>query len=147
MTSLGQPPKIHCFGQSPDRTVTISPAINITPVLMRVAIGLEALRFQEIRPPTRSEFLKKLNFNEQGVPNLMDKMRKVDINITQKNDGNYCLKIPSGRRFYKNPRGFIGEVNTSLNNPTFLNVAISITNRIQRETDELTRQIIKDTFF
>jgi len=114
---------------------------------MRVAIGLEALRFQEIRPPTRSEFLKKLNFNEQGVPNLMDKMRKVDINITQKNDGNYCLKIPSGRRFYKNPRGFIGEVNTSLNNPTFLNVAISITNRIQRETDELTRQIIKDTFF
>jgi len=147
MTSLGQAPKIHCFGQSSDGIAIISPAINITPILMRVAVGLEGLRFQETRPLKRSAFLNQLNFNEQKVPNLMDKMRKMGMDITQKKDGNYCLKIPHGRRFFKNPKEFIGEVNTSLKNPTFLNVAIRITNLVQRDIDELTREITKDTFF
>jgi hypothetical protein len=148
-----QIPKICCYGRSKEGGIIIGPTINMSPILTWAAVRLNSLRFKELWSPKIGAFLQGLEkeLKKPGGPKitgLVESIRNTGITLIPMEDGKFFLKIPPGRPFSKNPEtfeAFIDEVNISLQNPSFLSMAMMIAAQIQKDADDVTAEILRNT--
>lgn len=141
--------KIGCY-RSLTGDIIITPQVNLSPILMRAAIGLEAASFSPgLLQQKRSTFLKGLENRELSsiIKLLHDILHDDDkgIKITPRKEGNFSLVISKVRPYSGNPKAFIEKVNESLNNQPFLTMVERIAEQIRKDMEAVNEEIIQST--